>query len=483
MRASIGTLITVFAVVTSAFGYWTCSGLGAANGFATGLAAPQNVVGSTRGATVHITWSGVSAPGAGTFGYYVERLSSADGYTTTSTPGGTCASSSVALLQSSVTTCDDSPATSGSYKYRVIAVFQSWTAQSLQSPTVSVVALDHFAVFTTASTTAGAPLTVTVVAKDAADATITNYVGTIDFTSTDQAATLPPDYQFVAGDSGSHVFPNGAALKTAGTQLIAVHDTALSNASGSANITVAAAALDHFVLSAPAQVVAGSPFTTTTVTARDAYGNTAAGWVSSTHCVIFSSPLNAPDGASPSYPAPLSCAPGESLLTFGSLGTATGFAITLVDAQTTALTISAAGASGTSANIVVHAAAPAGISLTNASNRNGAVNISCAGTVNALVCSPSGANGPGNGRVFSATLTLVDAHQNASTNTSGTVIVATITQTGGTAVTPASLSIPSGQSTSTSSFTLNLPNGSSAGTVIASANVGSSVVSVTVTTS
>src|SRR5262249_38662332 len=47
---------------------------------------------------------------------------------------------------------------------------------------------------------------VTATAADVSNATHTGYLGTVHFTSTDGAATLPADYTFVAADAGKHVF-------------------------------------------------------------------------------------------------------------------------------------------------------------------------------------------------------------------------------------------------------------------------------------
>jgi hypothetical protein len=479
----IVALLIVFAVMSNAVGYWTQAGFGVASEAAAGLAAPGNVAGSSNGTAVHVSWTVVSAPGAGAFGYYVQRYSSADGYSNASTPSGTCNSSLHALLAPTASSCDDSSTPPGSYKYRVVSVFRSWTTGSSLSATVPVMTVDHFVVSTTVSTTAGVPLTVTVVAKDASNATIINYVGTVSFTSTDPAATLPANYQFAPSDFGSHSFANAIALKTAGSQIISVADTSITKAVGSTNVSVGAATLDHFEIIAPVTVTAGLAFTTAAVAAKDGYGNPALGWTSIAQCVTFSGPANAPDGTVPTYPARLSCPSGQSLLSFNSAGASTGFSITLVDAQTTALTVTSAIANGTSTNFAVKADAAAGIRIANGSNRNGLVNITCTGAISALICAPSASNGPGNGRFFTASVVLVDAHQNASANLSGGAIAVSVTQSGANSVSPVSLSIQSADTTSSAFFMLTLPNGSSAGTAIVSANVGASSVSARLTTS
>ena len=72
-------------------------------------------------------------------------------------------------------------------------------------------------------TTAGVSQTFTVTAKDAGGNIATGYTGTVRFTSSDSAASLPANYAFVAGDNGTRTFT--AVLKTAGTRSITATDT------------------------------------------------------------------------------------------------------------------------------------------------------------------------------------------------------------------------------------------------------------------
>ncbi len=78
-----------------------------------------------------------------------------------------------------------------------------------------------------------APFTVT--AKDAFGNTVTNYTGTVHFSSSDNAAQLPANYTFTAADMGVHTFT--ATLNTPGNQTITVTDTA-SGATGTEMVTV-----------------------------------------------------------------------------------------------------------------------------------------------------------------------------------------------------------------------------------------------------
>jgi hypothetical protein len=150
-------------------------------------------------------------------------------------------------------------------------------------PTVTVgPPLDHFAVSAPASATAGAAFSYTVTAETAANATITSYTGTVHFTSSDGSATLPADYTFVGGDSGTHTFTNGVTLETVGTQTVDVNDTVQTSVTGSASVNVSAGSIDHFDVSAPATSSAGDPFSVT-VTAQDAFDNTITGYAGTVH--------------------------------------------------------------------------------------------------------------------------------------------------------------------------------------------------------
>jgi hypothetical protein len=126
----------------------------------------------------------------------------------------------------------------------------------------------------TSPTTAGVSQTVTVTALNANGTTATGYTGTVHFTSSDPQAVLPVDYTFTSTDAGVHSFT--ATLKTAGSQSITATDSTTSTITGTQPgiSVVAAAAAQLGVAGFPSPVVAGTAGTFT-VTARDAFGNTA----------------------------------------------------------------------------------------------------------------------------------------------------------------------------------------------------------------
>ena len=113
----------------------------------------------------------------------------------------------------------------------------------------------------------------------------------------------------------------------------------------SAPVTVVAADAHHFTVTAPVGATAGIAFDAT-ITARTSAGATANGYTGSKN-VVWSGPGTAPSGATATF---------SSTVTFaGGVGTAT---VTLVKAETVALTATEGGLSGTSSAIVVgHGAA------------------------------------------------------------------------------------------------------------------------------
>lgn len=84
----------------------------------------------------------------------------------------------------------------------------------------------------------GNPADVTVTAKDSFNNTAINYSGTIHFTSSDGAATLPSNYTFVTLDAGTHTFSGGVTLRTGGVQTVTATDTVTGSITGFATVTV-----------------------------------------------------------------------------------------------------------------------------------------------------------------------------------------------------------------------------------------------------
>jgi hypothetical protein len=145
---------------------------------------------------------------------------------------------------------------------------------------VTALPASQFRVSAPATVLAGAPFNLTVTALDPLGNVVTNYTGTVHFTSTDPSGTLPANYTFTTADAGVHTFTNGATLRTLGSQTITATDTVTSTIMGSTSVTVTQVAA--FVVSAPATVSAGVPFSVT-VTAVDQSGNAVNGYTGTVH--------------------------------------------------------------------------------------------------------------------------------------------------------------------------------------------------------
>jgi hypothetical protein len=136
----------------------------------------------------------------------------------------------------------------------------------------------RFSISGPTNATAGNAFSITVSALNPDGSVNTSYSGTVHFTSTDPKAALPPDATLPNGSGTFNV-----TLYTAGVQAISVNDTSNTAMTGSENgITVTAAAATHFIISAPSNIKAGTAFNLT-VTAVDAYGNTATGYTGTVH--------------------------------------------------------------------------------------------------------------------------------------------------------------------------------------------------------
>ena len=132
------------------------------------------------------------------------------------------------------------------------------------------------ALSTAGSSTAGSPVDVSATLRDSFGNVATGYTGTLQFTSSDGAATLPADYTFTGGDAGTHTFT--ATLKTAGSQTIHATDGSLNDSTGPISVAPGAVSAGaSTVAAAPANVLADGTASTVTVSLKDAYGNPVSG--------------------------------------------------------------------------------------------------------------------------------------------------------------------------------------------------------------
>jgi hypothetical protein len=134
--------------------------------------------------------------------------------------------------------------------------------------TTTTDAATHFLVVTRESTDVGEASPITVIALDAANHVVRNYMGTVAITSSDPDATLPAHYTFTAADRGVHVFTETFA--TAGTETVTATDTSDRSLTGTASLTVdAVPAATHFAIVVEPHVYAGEQ-TQVVVVALDA---------------------------------------------------------------------------------------------------------------------------------------------------------------------------------------------------------------------
>ena len=82
------------------------------------------------------------------------------------------------------------------------------------------------------------PATIVVTAIDNLGRADAAYRGSVHFTSTDNIATLPADYQFTSTDNGRHEFVNGVMFRTQGPQRIHVQDAASASIYGDREIVI-----------------------------------------------------------------------------------------------------------------------------------------------------------------------------------------------------------------------------------------------------
>lgn len=109
------------------------------------------------------------------------------------------------------------------------------------SATIAVTAApaDHLLVTAPSTVVAGTPFDVTLSALDPYGNVDPNYSGTVTWTSsdTDPGVVLPAAYTFQPTDTGTHPFPAGVTLITAGDQTLTATDTA-TGLTGSVTVTV-----------------------------------------------------------------------------------------------------------------------------------------------------------------------------------------------------------------------------------------------------
>jgi hypothetical protein len=164
------------------------------------------------------------------------------------------------------------PTLAGTYTFKT----GQGSAMPSSQPVVRVVAGPAAFMSLTGSqaSAAGDQKSVTVVMRDRFLNLATGYRGLVHFSSSDSHATLPGDYSFTAADAGQHTFVNAFTLTTSGVQKVIATDTARPTLTGTLNVAVSPGPAASFRVSGLTTGTAGVA-QTVTVTALDAFGNTA----------------------------------------------------------------------------------------------------------------------------------------------------------------------------------------------------------------
>jgi hypothetical protein len=382
-------LITTAAVVSA---FWTGSGQGNVSATLATLGAPTITNATTGAEMVALSWSAVTPPGEGTVEYYVTR----DGSTTSAG----CPSSS---SHSTVTSCTDTNVPVGAHKYKVTAVWRSWTSTGVeQTVTVAYGPATHLVLEAASATpTAGEADNLTITAKDASGDTVGTYSGThsLIFEGANEAGGEEPvvldksgversfgeatEISFTEGKATVSSAMNGVmTLYKAEAAHIKVKEGSLNNSTGLA-VTVKAAAAKRFSVPTPSEQEAGTSFNVV-LTAIDEWGNTATSYAGK-KTITWSEPANSPSGKAPSYTA---------AVTF-TAGVGAAASTKLYDAQSTTLKAKeGATIEGTSGGFTVRAAIAKKFTVPTPSEQEAGV-------------------------AFNVTLTAIDEYSNTATGYAG----------------------------------------------------------------
>lgn len=443
-----GTLlaVAVIAIIAgSALAYFTAAGLGSAEAKVSKLTTPTITAATAAvGGTVSLTWSAATAPGSEAVKYYVTR----DG----DDPAGTCAAPAV---PAAATSCVDSGLEVGKHTYTVTAVWRSWSAvSSASSATVTIGAATHFTITAATTTpTVAAANNLTIAAKDEKENTVTNYTGshTLVFSgasSTPNPVTAPTVSNNVSsgnpiafGSNTALTFTNGVTtvssakngvlkIYKSGPASIVATEGALTTPDPLDLVVAAGTATKYTLAVQTATPTVGVP-DDLTITALDAYGNTATGYTGS-HNIVFSGPAASPSPSSKA--ATVSDSAGNDV----AIGTATPIVFSAGVA-----TVSG----DKNGELIVYKSGSTTIKATEGSITHTAVALTvAAGAANKLILTPTTTT-PVAAASNNVTLTARDSYENTATSYAGSKSIvfsgaeaspsgaaATVTNTAGSAI-------------------------------------------------
>ncbi len=296
----------LIAIGGSALAYFSSEGSGTASAAVTKLTAPTiSAATAAAGGTVALTWGAVTPPGAGSVTYFVTRD---DG-----TPAGTCPT---AAAPAAVLTCKDSGLAIGEHTYKVTALWETWSAVGgTKTANVTIGEATKFTISgSTSGPAAGGAVNLTITAKDVNNATVTTYTGSHSLIFSGAVASPGKNAPTVSNSSGTAIaFGSATALTfTAGVATISstkngvlrIYNGGAASVTASEGtlttptpfeLTVGPAAASKYVLSAASTTPVAGVANNLTITAQDAYGNTASGHTGS-HSLVFSGASASPGG-------------------------------------------------------------------------------------------------------------------------------------------------------------------------------------------
>jgi len=270
------------------------------------VSAPAN---ATAGVSFNVTVTALSASNATVTGYTgTVEITSSDG--SAILPGNAGLTNGVGTFAVTLKTLGSQSVTATD------TVHSSITGST--SVLVNPGAATHLSVSAPATATTGVPINFTVTALDQFSNTATGYTGTVHFTSTDGAATMPANYTFTSGDAGTHTF--SATLNSAGNQTITATDTTNVSVTGTSGLIFAS--LPEVQLTTVANPVAGGSVTPASgnlysvgtvvpITATANTGYTFLGWTSGPDAVASATsasttiPMNAAETVTAQFSANL----------------------------------------------------------------------------------------------------------------------------------------------------------------------------------
>jgi ELWxxDGT repeat protein len=122
--------------------------------------------------------------------------------------------------------------TAGTRSITVVDTLMSALTATQGTITVYAGAASQFLISAPSSVKSDVAFSLTLTVKDAYGNVVTDYTGTVRFTSTDKTANLPTNYTFTAADHGVHTF-TGLVLRKKGIQKITIIDTLNSSLTAS----------------------------------------------------------------------------------------------------------------------------------------------------------------------------------------------------------------------------------------------------------